>query len=82
MPGIIAGGYNCKAHGTLYTYEATWEDAGPGVRWSARVYYDRRLADASGEFTMPSGDPGDAVREAIHAYIERVSCGQARGSSR
>lgn len=79
MPGIIAGGYACRTHGTLYTYEATWQESGETVTWSAKVFYDRRLGETSGELKVGAGaDAGQAVREAIHAFIEQVSCATAR----
>jgi hypothetical protein len=79
MSGIIAGGYTCRTHGTLYTFEATWQESGSHVTWSARVFYDRRLGETCGELELAAGaDPGAAVREAVQGFIERVSCASAR----
>jgi len=80
MPGIVAGGYHCKTHGTLYTYQATWEETSEHtVRWTAQVFYDRRLGEDSGEVNLPRGaDPGDVVRNAIHTFIEDGSCATAQ----
>ena len=79
MP-ILAGSYRCKSHDSRYTYEATWEEEKSTARWSAKIFDDGRLATASGAVKFID-DAGAAVRKRVEAYIEALTCPQARRGS-
>ena len=77
---MLAGSYKCKHHNTRYTYEATWNEDGDHARWSAKIFDDARLASASGKVQF-ADDPGAAIQKRIEAYIEAVTCREARAGS-
>lgn len=75
---VLTGAYSCREHGTLYTYDASWERIDGKARWKARIFYDRRLAEPEGEVDVtPNGDPTTAVLPAINHYIEVAVCSRA-----
>jgi hypothetical protein len=75
---LLAGSYKCIGHETRYTYEATWDEVGSSARWAAKIFYDRQLATAAGTVRF-ANHAGAAVQKRIEAYIEAVSCQEARG---
>ena len=79
MP-ILAGSYKCKGHDSRYTYEATWEEEANTASWRAKIFDDGRLATASGQVDF-GDDAGAAVRKRVEAYIEAVTCPEARRGS-
>jgi hypothetical protein len=77
MNATLVGAYACKAHHTAYTYDASWQHTDVIALWSAKVFYDRRVAAPHGELTVPlQSDAGPLVRDAIQAYIDASICSQ------
>ena len=65
--GTIAGTYTTQRNGGLtYNYEATWNETGDGIIWSAKV---RRGAESAG---TPSGQIRKTAASAIPAEVRRV----------
>jgi hypothetical protein len=75
MTATLAGAYACKRHGTLHSYDATWEATERTVFWIAKINFNRRLATPGGTITFqPGSDPGGLVRSKIASYIDQSVC--------
>ena len=65
--GKIAGSFTTQRDGGLtYTYEATWNETGEGVIWSAKV---KRGAESVG---TPSGQIRKPGAVALESEVRRV----------
>jgi hypothetical protein len=76
----ISGAYACKAHRTVFCYEATWQHTSRAVQWNATIFRDQRLLPTSGELLGPSRiDPVGLVPDAIESHIDERICAHTCG---
>ena len=70
--GRISGAYKALRDGVVYTYEATWREAGEGVIWNARVRRDNSdVGKPNGQIRTVVGiDLADEVRRLVEKAIE------------
>lgn len=70
--GRITGRYTTRLHGRVYTYEATWREAGAGIIWSAALKQDYQLIGTrTGQIRTTAGvDLAEEVRRVVESAIE------------
>ena len=77
--GRIAGGYTSqRGDGPTYTYEATWQEAGDGVIWSATLRLRGEVVGSpSGQIRNTGGlKIADEVRRSVESAIEKQASGR------
>ena len=72
----MSGMYTCKARAHAYTYNATWEQTGLEIVWSAKFFDAYRSGVARGDLRLPSllADPEGSIRTAVERHMEEHSC--------
>lgn len=70
--GRISGRYTTRLEGRMYSYEATWREAGDGIIWSAALKRDNQLIGTpSGQIRTAVGvNLADEVRRVVESAIE------------
>jgi hypothetical protein len=73
--GRIAGRYTANRDGRTYGFDATWQEAGEGVIWSATVKRDRALVGTpTGQIRHIAGvNIAHEVRRRVEVAIEAIA---------
>ena len=81
MPkAVISGAYACKAHRTVYRYDAEWEHTDSAAQWNATIFHGPRRSSTSGELPAhPRNETDGLVPEAVESYIDERICAHTCG---